>query len=65
MEINSTIKKVNTQEYNTFLIDIKNKIKLSQQKAFSSVNQKMIMLYFNIGSVIEARQKEFVQLPVA
>lgn len=61
MEINkknNTIKHVNIQEYNTFLVDIKNKIKLSQQKAFNSVNQELIMLYFNIGSVIDARQKE-------
>ena len=54
----NSIKQVNTQEYTTFLIDIKNKIKLSQQKAFSSVNQEMIILYFNIGSAIETRQKE-------
>ena len=52
------IKKIESKEYNTVLVDIKNKIKLSQQKAFSSVNQEMIMLYFNIGSVIETRQKE-------
>ena len=54
----NSIKQVNTQEYNTFLIDIKNRIKLSQQKALSSVNKEMIILYFNIGSVIETRQKE-------
>jgi hypothetical protein len=36
------IKKTDFKEYNTFLVDIQNKIKLSQQKAFSSVNQEMI-----------------------
>ena len=56
--MNNNIKKIDSKEYNTFLVDIKNKIKLSQQKAFSSVNQEMIMLYFNIGSLIDARQKE-------
>jgi len=50
--------KTDLKEYNSFLVDIKNKIKLSQQKAFSSVNQEMIKLYFNIGLVIDARQKE-------
>ncbi len=54
----NTIKKTDTRAYNSFLVDIKTKIKTSQQKAFSSVNQEMIRLYFNIGSVIDARQKE-------
>ena len=47
-----------TQDYNSFLVDVKNKIKLSQQKAFNSVNQEMILLYYNIGEVIDAKQKE-------
>ena len=50
--------KTDLKEYNSFLGDIKNKIKLSQQKAFSSVNREMIKLYFNIGLVIDTRQKE-------
>jgi len=54
----NTIKQMNAKEYNSFLADIKNSIKLSQQKAFSSVNQEMIMLYFNIGKMIDKRQKE-------
>ncbi len=33
---------VNSNEYHTFLVDIKNHIKLSQQKAFNAVNQEMI-----------------------
>ncbi|RLA75122.1 MAG: DUF1016 domain-containing protein, partial [Epsilonproteobacteria bacterium] len=49
---------IDTKEYNSFLVDIKSKIKSSQQKAFNSVNQEMIGLYFNIGSIINARQKE-------
>ncbi len=47
-----------SNEYNSFLIDIKNQIKLSQQKAFSAINQEMILLYFTIGALIARRQKE-------
>lgn len=47
-----------SNEYSTFLVDIKNQIKISQQKAFSAINQEMILLYFNIGSAIEKRQNE-------
>ena len=42
MEINkknNTVEQVNTQLYYTLLIGIKNKIKLSRQKAFGSVNK--------------------------
>ena len=56
--MNNRLKKTDLKEYNSFLVDIKNKIKLSQQKAFNAVNQEMILLYFNIGLVIDARQKE-------
>ena len=47
-----------TVDYNSFLVEIKNQIKISQQKAFSAINQEMIMLYFHIGAMIEQRQKE-------
>jgi len=50
--------KTDLKEYNSFLVDIKNKIKQSQQKAFNSINQEMIILYFNIGAAIDIRQKE-------
>jgi len=56
--MNKDIKQIPTKEYNSFLLDIKNSIKLAQQKAFNSVNKEMIMLYFNIGSMIDKRQKE-------
>jgi predicted nuclease of restriction endonuclease-like (RecB) superfamily len=49
---------VNSNEYHTFLVDIKNQIKLSQQKAFNAVNQEMILLYYNIGAMIDTQQKE-------
>ncbi|PHS36838.1 MAG: hypothetical protein COB07_11975 [Sulfurovum sp.] len=48
----------NIEDYYSFLGDIKNSIKLAQQKAFNSVNKEMITLYFNIGSMIDKRQKE-------
>lgn len=47
-----------SNEYNSFLVDIKNHIKISQQKAFNAINQEMILLYFNIGSMINQRQNE-------
>ena len=47
-----------TVDYNSFLVEIKNQIKISQQKAFSAINQEMIMLYSHIGAMIEQRQKE-------
>lgn len=43
-------------EYHVFFINIKNQIKLSQQKAFNAVNQEMLLLYFNIGSAIDQQQ---------
>lgn len=46
------------EKYNSFLVDIKTQIKLSQQKAFNAVNQEMILLYFNIGKMIDTWQKE-------
>ena len=48
----------NIEDYYSFLGDIKNSIKLAQQKAFNSVNKEMITLYFNIGLMIDKRQKE-------
>jgi predicted nuclease of restriction endonuclease-like (RecB) superfamily len=47
-----------SQDYSTFLVDIKKQIKLSQQKAFTAVNQEMILLYFTIGAMINSKQKE-------
>lgn len=47
-----------SQDYNIFLVDIKNQIKLSQQKAFTAVNQEMILLYFTIGAMINSKQTQ-------
>ena len=54
----NSINQVDTKAYSSFLNDIKNSIKLAQQKAFHSVNKEMIILYFNIGSMIFKRQEE-------
>ena len=45
-------------EYNSFLLQIKEQIKTSQQKAISSVNTQMLILYFNIGKLIDQKQKK-------
>ncbi|NLO18174.1 MAG: DUF1016 domain-containing protein, partial [Arcobacter butzleri] len=45
------------ENYSKFLIDIKNQIKLSQQKAFNAVNQEMVFLYFSIGAMIDKKQQ--------
>ncbi len=47
-----------SKDYNVFLVDIKNKIKFSQQKAFNAVNQEMILLYFTIGAMIDDKQSK-------
>lgn len=47
-----------SQDYKRFLVDIKDQIKLSQQKAFNAVNQEMILLYFTIGAMINSKQIE-------
>ena len=45
-------------DYNSFLSQIKEQIKTSQQKAISSVNTQMLILYFNIGHLIDQKQKK-------
>lgn len=48
----------NKKDYTSFLSEIKDQIKTSQTKAILKVNQEMIMLYFNIGRIIYAKQQE-------
>lgn len=45
-------------DYNSFLAEIKQQIKLSQIRAINSVNKEMILLYFRIGKNINQKQKE-------
>lgn len=47
-----------SNDYNAFLVEIKQQIKSSQIKAIKSVNQEMIMLYFSIGKSIYQKQQE-------
>jgi len=44
--------------YKILLKEIKQQIQYSQQKAISSVNIQMMILYFNIGQMINKKQKE-------
>jgi len=46
------------EEYNTFLRDLKERIRNSQLKAAISVNRELVILYWNIGKEISKRQKE-------
>ena len=44
--------------YNTFLKDIKQRIRTAQYEALKSVNKELIMLYWDIGSKIVDSQKK-------
>ena len=48
----------NQTDYSSFLVEIKQQLKSSQIRAIKSVNQEMIMLYFNIGKSIYQKQQE-------
>jgi len=50
---------IDKNSYNSFLIQIKKEIQLSQQKAISSVNKELIYLYFNIGNIVYQKQNSF------
>jgi len=43
---------LNSNEYIKILEDIKNKIKTTQYKAVLSVNRELIVLYWNVGNII-------------
>ncbi|CAA6802429.1 MAG: FIG074102: hypothetical protein [uncultured Sulfurovum sp.] len=47
----------NVKDYNIFFLEIKEQIKISQQKAITSVNSELIMLYYKIGKSINQKQK--------
>lgn len=47
-----------TQEYNQFIGEIKNKIRLSQYEAMKAVNKALISLYWEIGEEIYKQQQE-------
>ena len=47
-----------TQEYKQFLLEIKSKIQSAQLKAHIKVNEEMLKLYWEIGSMIISKQNE-------
>jgi predicted nuclease of restriction endonuclease-like (RecB) superfamily len=49
--------KIVKQEYQKFLVQIKSRIQIAQTKAVLSVNAELIYLYWDIGRMIEKRQK--------
>ncbi|WP_395947383.1 DUF1016 N-terminal domain-containing protein [Caedibacter taeniospiralis] len=52
-------KNITTQEYNTFLADLKNRVASSRYKAAISVNKEFILLYHHIGTqILEAQGKQ-------
>jgi len=40
------------KNYNTWIVELKDKVKQAQQRAFLSVNQEMLKLYWNLGKEI-------------
>lgn len=58
MNLQKNNKIQNTKDYNSFLVEIKKQIQISQTKAITKVNQELIILYFNIGKIISLKQKE-------
>lgn len=52
------IEVIKSTEYASFLRNLKEKVRTSQQKAISHVNQQLILLYHHIGSEIIRLQKE-------
>jgi predicted nuclease of restriction endonuclease-like (RecB) superfamily len=48
----------NTKNYQTFLKEIKEQIRISQIKAITSVNKVLIVLYYNIGREIYQKQQQ-------
>ena len=47
---------LNTKEYLSVVNDIKNQITLAQQRATTGVNREMVVLYWNVGKIINDRK---------
>ncbi|MGL5613223.1 hypothetical protein [Cetobacterium sp.] len=45
-------------EYISLLEELKNKIKISQNRAILSVNKELIFLYYEIGKIILKNQSQ-------
>ena len=50
--------KIVDSEYKSIMIDLKEKIRLSQQRAILFVNHELVLLYWEIGSIILKKQFE-------
>jgi predicted nuclease of restriction endonuclease-like (RecB) superfamily len=48
----------NPQDYETFLLDLKNRIRSAQVKAALAVNRELVLLYWQIGHDILIRQQQ-------
>ncbi len=46
------------REYNSFFIDVKTKVQKSQQRAIQAVNYELVLLYWEIGSIILKKEAE-------
>lgn len=46
------------REYNSFFIDVKTKVQKSQQRAIQAVNYELVLLYWDIGSIILKKEAE-------
>lgn len=53
------MKKIDTNQFNTFVKDIKQKILSSQYEALKAVNKELISLYWEIGRSIVEKQESF------
>ena len=52
-------KEIDTNEFETFVSDIKQKILSTQYEALKKVNKELISLYWAIGKSIVSKQEEF------
>jgi hypothetical protein len=53
------MKPTQDENYQAFLITVQDKIRGSQYEALKAVNQRLILLYWEIGKMIVEKQKEF------
>jgi predicted nuclease of restriction endonuclease-like (RecB) superfamily len=53
------MKSIQDENYQQFVITIKDKIRSSQYEALKAVNKRLILLYWEIGKMIVEKQEEF------
>ncbi len=52
------VNNISSQDFKSFVADIKEKVLSSQQKAIQSVNMELVVLYWEVGSVILQHQSK-------